>query len=62
MLSYALSKPIDGNRLLQDIQNLIQKESESGDSMVLIVKVQKVSYESTSHILKLEYKPDQVLE
>jgi hypothetical protein len=62
MLSYTLSKPIDGNRLLQDIQNLIQKESESGDSMVLIVKVQKVSYESTSHILKLEYKSDQVLE
>ena len=62
MLAYALDKPIDGNKLLQDIQNLIQKESGSGDSMVLVVKLQKVSYESTSHIPKLEYKPDATLE
>lgn len=56
MLAYCLNKPIDGNKLLQDIQNLIQKEQESGDSMILVVKIQKVSSESTAHILKLEHK------
>ena len=62
MLAYVLDKPINGNKLLKDIENLIQKESESGDSMVLVVKIQKVSYESTSHILKLEHKQNLSLE
>lgn len=56
MLAYSLNKPIDGNKLIQDIQNLIQKESEHGGSMVLVVKVQKILSESTAHILKLEHK------
>ena len=62
MLAYVLDKPIDGNKLLQDIQNLIQKESGSDGSMILVVKIQRVSHESTSHILKLEHKKDLLVE
>jgi hypothetical protein len=56
MLAYCLNKSIDGNKLLQDIQNLIQRQSGSSDSMVLVIKVQNISSNSTAHILKLEHK------
>lgn len=62
MLAYALDKPIDGNKLLQDIQNLIQKQNGSGIQMILVIKLQEIVSDSTSHIPKLEYKPNQVLE
>ena len=62
MLAYTLDKPIDGNKLLVDIQNLIQKQSGSGIQMVLVIKLQEVSYDNTSHILKLEHKSNLSLE
>lgn len=62
MLAYVLDKPIDGNKLLQDIQNLIQKQNGSGVPMILVIKLQEIVSDSTSHIPKLEYKPEIVSE
>lgn len=62
MLAYTLDKPIDGNKLLQDIQNLIQKQNSSEVQMILVIKLQEIVSDSTSHIPKLEYKPDIVSE
>jgi hypothetical protein len=57
MIAYSLREPIDGNRLLQQIQDMIQKESETNSEMMLVIKLQKITSDSTSHILKIEYKP-----
>ena len=62
MLAYTLDKPIDGNKLLQDIQNLIQKQNSAGVQMILVIKLQEIVSDNTSHIPKLEYKPDVTLE
>jgi hypothetical protein len=57
MLAYSLHQQINGEKLLQDIQNMIQKEARSDVSLMLVIKLQEITSESTCHILKIEHKP-----
>jgi hypothetical protein len=57
MLAYSLNQQINGEKLLQDIQNMIQKEARPNVSLMLVIKLQEITSESTSHILKIEHKP-----
>jgi hypothetical protein len=58
MLAYKLNinHQIDGNRLLQNIQELIQKSVVDADKeYILVIKVQNIGYDDNSAIPKLEY-------
>jgi hypothetical protein len=51
----SLNKQIDANRLLQQIQNLINKTSVTPDS-ILQISILSVGYDNSEIIPKLEYK------
>jgi hypothetical protein len=53
----SLNKQIDANRLLQQIQNLINKTSVTPDS-ILQISILSVGYDDLEIIPKLEYKGD----
>ena len=53
----SLNKQIDANRLLQQIQNLINKTSVTPDS-ILQISILSVGYDDLGIIPKLEYKGD----
>jgi len=53
----SLNKQIDANRLLQQIQNLINKTSVTPDS-ILHISILSVGYDNSEIIPKLEYKGD----
>jgi len=58
MLAYVLNKNIDGQKLLQDIHDLINNyPKDKNDSLVLTIRLTKIEQDSTAHIAKLEYKP-----
>jgi len=58
MLAYVLNKNIDGQKLLQDIHDLINNyPKDKKDSLVLTIRLTKIEKDSTAHIPKLEYKP-----
>jgi hypothetical protein len=57
MLAYSLHQQINGEKLLQDIKNMIQKEARPNVSLMLVIKLQEITSESTCHILKIEHKP-----
>jgi hypothetical protein len=53
----SLNKQIDANRLLQQIQNLINKTSVTPDS-ILQISILSVGYDDLEIMPKLEYKGD----
>lgn len=58
MLAYVLNKNIDSQKLLQDIQNLINNHpKESNDTLVLTIRVTNIQQDVVDDIPKLEYKP-----
>ena len=58
MISYVLDKEISGEKILQDIQNLITKFRESSQDKIpiLYIDIRTISHEDTSLIPKIEYK------
>lgn len=58
MISYSLNKNISGEKILQDIQRLVSKYQEPKDSLVLTIRVEKISRDDNSLIPKLEYKEE----
>jgi hypothetical protein len=57
MLAYCLDKNIDSQKLLRDIQNLINSYTKQPqDSLILTVRIIKVEQDTTEHIPKLEHK------
>jgi EAL domain-containing protein (putative c-di-GMP-specific phosphodiesterase class I) len=58
MLAYCLNKKLDSQKLLQDIQDLINNNNfDPNDTLILKITLTKVSNDSTAHIKKIEYKP-----
>lgn len=58
MIAYVLDKEISGEKILQDIQNLIIKFKEAGQDKtpILYIDVKTISMEDTTLIPKLEHK------
>jgi hypothetical protein len=56
MLNYKLDKKIDGSKLIQDIQELINKVSDKTNEYLLHIEIKKISYDDTTMILKLDHK------
>lgn len=59
MLYYRLNKNLEAEKLIRDIQKLIQQQS-SGDNSnkVLVVSISEIiDHSGDNPILKLEYKP-----
>lgn len=61
MKYYVLDKSIAGEKIIKDIDNLVNKfRSECPDKIpILCIEIKSVSYEDTSQIPKLEYKPEE---
>jgi len=59
MIAYSLNKNIDGQKILQDIQKLINKYSNNHTSkqLILTIRVNEIAQDNDDYILKLEYKP-----
>lgn len=55
MLVYKLNENIDGGKLLNDIQNFVTKNVRPGKELLLVIKIQEISYNTDEHIPKLEY-------
>lgn len=58
MIVYRLDKNIDAQKVINDIQNLINKFQQTNpqDIGLLTITIKSVSYDDTSLIPKLEYK------
>lgn len=58
MIYYNLNKNLEGNKILSDIQQLInQCQQNELSNKVLVVKIESISdYNGDSPILKLEYQ------
>jgi hypothetical protein len=58
MISYVLDKDIPGEKILQDIQNLIAKfKSSSQDKIpILYIDIRTISHDDASIIPKIECK------
>jgi hypothetical protein len=60
MIAYCLSQNINGQKLLEDIQNLVAKKMQQNHEskpLVLIIDIKEVVNDTTSHIPKIEYTP-----
>lgn len=58
MIAYVLNKEINGQKLLEDIQKLINSkviENNNSESLVLVVDVRRIVEDNTSLIPKIEY-------
>jgi hypothetical protein len=58
MICYKLDKNIDGNKILQDIQKLISKNSNTDNKeIVLVISIKQITNHSGDSLIpKLEYK------
>lgn len=58
MIYYKLDKNIDGNKILQDIQKLISKNSNTDNGeIILVISIKKITNHSGDSLIpKLEYK------
>jgi len=54
-ICYKLDKNLDGNKIIQDIKNLLSGRENLSNSL-LEIHIRTIAYEDTSHIPKLEYK------
>jgi hypothetical protein len=57
MLAYIINRPIDGNKLLRDIQTLISQHKDSPDNKVLSIRIQEIVSEQNLLPL-LEHKKE----
>lgn len=59
MRAYVLNKKIDGEKILKDIQELINSYHKEypDQTPILTITITTISYDDTSLIPKLEYKP-----
>jgi hypothetical protein len=57
-LYFKLDKPIDGNKLLQSLQKLIN-DSQINEKSILEISIKNIAYDDTEIIPKLEYKNEQ---
>lgn len=55
MLYYALNKELSGEKILKDIQNLINQHRPDKDS-ILTISISRVIKDNNEIILKLEHK------
>ena len=58
MIAYRLDKNIDGQKILDDIQNLVQKfmQKEADQIPILYIDIRSITQDDTSMIPKIEYK------
>jgi len=58
MKSYRLDKKIDGEKILQDIQDLVTKFAQTNTDKIpiLYIDIRTITAEDTSLIPKLEYQ------
>jgi len=58
MRYYVLNKGISGEKILSDINSLVQKfqQSSPDKTPVLVIDIKSISYDDTSMIPKLEHK------
>lgn len=57
MLAYKLDKQLNGKKILNDIQNLVNKYNSKIQEKILVIQIKDISMDSTAHIPKIEYKP-----
>lgn len=58
MIMYTLNKDINGQKLLEDIQKMVQnKLSQTSSQLVLVIDVKEVVQDSDVHIPKITYNP-----
>lgn len=57
MIVYKLDKDISVEKLAQDINKLLSRETIDTTNTFLCVSLKKISYEDTSHIPKITYDP-----
>lgn len=53
MIAYKLNQNIDGNRLINDIQKLIQSTIEQNKEYLLVIRIQEINYNDDASIPKL---------
>ena len=53
---YKLDKNLDGNRIIQDIKNLLSGRENLSNS-ILEIRIKTINHTDTSMIPKIEYKP-----
>jgi hypothetical protein len=57
MIVYKLDKTLDGQKILNDIQNLVNKiQPQNNQDYLLTISIKTITTTDTSHIKKLEYK------
>ena len=56
MIVYKLDKDISAEKLAQDINELLKRETVEPSNTFLCISLKKISYDSTSHIPKITYK------
>lgn len=60
MIAYCLNKEINAQKLLDDIQKLVNNkinETQDSSSLVLVIDIKQISQTTTDHIPKIEYNP-----
>ena len=60
MIAYCLNQNINGQKILEDIQNLVSKkiqQNHESKPLVLVIDIKEVVDDTTSHIPKIEYTP-----
>jgi|688.fasta_scaffold131132_3 hypothetical protein len=55
---FKLDKKIDPNKLLQELQKLINR-SEVNENSIIEISIKNIAYDDTEIIPKLEYKNEQ---
>ena len=57
MILYKLDKDISVEKLTQDKNRLLKQETIEPSNTFLCVSLKKITYDDTSHIPKITYKP-----
>lgn len=60
MIVYKLSGPVNGQKILEDIQKLVNSYQPSvpGEVPLLTISIKPITHDDTSMIPKLEYKEE----
>jgi hypothetical protein len=56
-IAYSLNKTLNGEKILQDIQNLVNGIKDNDKPKVLVISVKEVVSDDTSLIPKITFKP-----
>jgi len=59
MIVYKLDRSIAAEKIIADINKLIQENRENIQNKLLILEIRNITTEDTSHVLKLEYKKEE---